>query len=133
MNQDKKDYRPILKDPGFRSIAAAIRACTVNLRYWKDVKKTQTAFKVRHGLGDDLRRNAHDSDRFIEALSEFVHDYMRESSSVQANTGETRDFITADDLYAVTSLVERYGSRVVANLLVAAGYASDYVRKESND
>ncbi len=131
MNQDRKDYRPVLETEEFQHIAAAIRACTVTLRYWKDVKKKQTAFKVRHGLGDDLRRNAHDSDRFIAALSDFVADYQRESSAVQANTGETRAFITDGDLYEVIGLIPLYGSRVVANLLVAAGYASDYDRNRA--
>ncbi|MBN1310264.1 MAG: hypothetical protein JXB30_02515 [Anaerolineae bacterium] len=129
MNQTRKDYRPILETEGVRNIAAAIRYCTVQLRYWKDVKKQTTAFKVRHGLGDDLRRHAHNADNFIEDLSGFVSDYQRESSSVQANTGETRPFITSDDLYQVIELVNTYGSRVVASLLVAAGYASDYERQ----
>ncbi|HRL14589.1 MAG TPA: hypothetical protein PKX07_22085, partial [Aggregatilineales bacterium] len=127
--QDKKDYRPILENSGFQSIANAINSCTVYLRYVKDVKKQNVAFKVRHGLGDDLRRNAHNPDQFIADLSEFVHDYSQESASVQANTGETRPFVTANDLFEVTGLVAEYGSRVVANLLVAAGYASRYERK----
>ncbi|NDJ54706.1 MAG: hypothetical protein GYB68_16685 [Chloroflexi bacterium] len=131
---DRVNYDPIFQTPGFTNIAKAIRACTVNLRYWKDVKKTQTAFRVRHGLGDDLRRQAHDADKFIEALSTFVHDYARESSSVQASTGETRPYITDDDLMEVVNLIPQYGSRVVANLLVAAGYSSDYDRKQqAND
>lgn len=129
--QMHKNYRPILENRGFRNIAAAINACTTRLRYFKDVKKNQTAFKVRHGLGDDLRRRAHDADLFIEDLSEFIHSYMQESSSVQANTGETREFITDDDLYAVVDLVQQYGSRVVASLLVAAGYASHYDGNQS--
>lgn len=126
--QDKKDYRPILENPGFQSIANAINSCTVYLRYVKDVKKQNVAFKVRHGLGDDLRRNAHNPDQFIADLSEFIHDYSQESASVQANTGETRPFVTANDLVDVSGLVAEYGSRVVANLLVAAGYASRYER-----
>lgn len=126
-----KDYRPVLENQGFRNIAAAINACTTRLRYFKDVKKSQTAFKVRHGLGDDLRRRAHDADLFIEDLSEFIHSYMQESSNVQANTGETREFITDGDFYAVIDLMQQYGSRVVANLLVAAGYASHYDGNQS--
>lgn len=125
---DRKDYTPILENAGFKNIARAIRFCTVQLRYWKDVKKTQTAFRVRHGLGEDLRRHAHDPERFVEELGEFVADYMRESSNVQASTGETRPFVTDQDLLDVVALVSTYGSRVVANLLVAAGYASDYSR-----
>lgn len=127
--QDKKDFRPILETPGFQNIANAINSCTVQLRYFKDVRNQQTAFKVRHGLGDDLRRNAHNPDQFIEDLGNFVHDYSQESISVQANTGETRPFVTQDDLYQVVALVNDYGSRVVASLLVAVGYASHYERK----
>ncbi len=129
MNNTHKDYRPILENEGFRNIASAIRSCTVQLRYFKDVKNQQTAFKVRHGLGDDLRRRAHNADDFIEDLGSFIHDYMRESSSVQVNTGETRPFITEADLYQVIELVREFGSPVVASLLIAAGYASSFERK----
>ncbi len=132
MNQEIRDYRPILQNPGFRNIAKAIRSCTVDLRYWKDVKNQNTQFKVRHGLGADLLRVAHDAERFVETLSDFVHDYTRESANVQAQFGETRPFITVDDLEDVIGLVSEYGSRVVASLLVAAGYASDYQRKEQS-
>lgn len=129
-NPQYKDYRPIFENPGFRNLVSAIRSCTVQLRYFKDVKNQQTAFKVRHGLGDDLLRRAHDADDFIEDLGHFVHDYMRESSNVQAVYKETRPFITEDDLYEVVALVNEFGSRVVASLLVAAGYSSSFVRKE---
>ncbi len=125
MNNDRKDYTPILDNTGFQNIAKAIRACTVQLRYFKDVKKQPTNFKVWHGLGDDLRRRAHNPDDFIEDLSNFVHRYTQESSNVQVDTGDTRAFIREDDLYEVIALVKEYGSRVVANLLVAAGYASN--------
>ncbi|MCC6800491.1 MAG: hypothetical protein IT325_10250 [Anaerolineae bacterium] len=129
-NPQYKDYRPVFENPGFRNLANAIRSCTVQLRYFKDVKSQQTGFKVRHGLGDDLLRRAHDADDFIEDLGHFVHDYMRESSNVQAIYKETRPFITEDDLYEVVALVSEFGSRVVASLLVAAGYSSSFARKE---
>ena len=129
MNNTHKDFRPIMDNPGFRHISAAIRYCTAQTRYFKDVKKRPITFNVRHGLGDDLRRRAHDADCFIEDLSHFVYDYMRESSLVQATTGETRPFITDADLADAVTLVERYGSRVVANLLVAMGYASSFTRR----
>jgi hypothetical protein len=129
MNIPHKDYRPIIENVGFRNIAAAIRHCTVQTRYFKDVQKQSITFKVRHGLGDDLRRRAHDADHFIEDLGNFVYDYMRESSNVQANTGETRPYITDEDITDVVALVETYGSRVVASLLIATGYASKLPRK----
>jgi hypothetical protein len=125
---DRKDYSPILQNPGFRNIASAIRHCTLTTRYLSDVKKINVGFKVRYGLGDDLLRQAHNPDGFMFELSTFLHDYARESSSVQANTGETRPFVTQDDLNEIAALIADYGSRTVASLLVAAGYSSDYNR-----
>lgn len=121
---DRKDFRPILDDPGFRKIASAINYCTAYSRYKKDVQKDRTfPFKVRHGLGDDLMRNAHDPELFLLDLSKFVHDYRRESINVQANSGKARPEIEPDDLHKVTALIAEYGSRIVAHLLVAVGYA----------
>lgn len=127
--QQGKNYCLILENEGFRHIAIAIRNCTIQLHYFKDVKQQRSAFKVRHGLGNDLRRRAHNADEFIEDLSSFVHDYMRESSNVKVKTGKSRPFITNEDLYQIITLVSEFGSRVIANLLVAVGYVSDVNRK----
>lgn len=121
--EPRTDYRTILETPGFRNLANAINYCTVYLRYIKDVKNQSSAFKVRHGLGDDLLRHAHNDREFLVHLTEFIHDYLRESSNVQANTGETRPWITTDDIADITDLVHRYGARIVAGMLVASGYA----------
>lgn len=129
---DRKNYRPILENPGFLSIASAIRSSTGYLRYEKEVKQKNTGFRVRHGLGNDLKRRAHNPDHFVEDLTDFVHDYMRESDAVRKDTGETRHFITLNDLQDVMDLVNQFGSRVVASLLVAAGYTSHYSPKSNN-
>jgi hypothetical protein len=126
LQNDKINYGPIIDTPGFQNIASAIRNSTVYLRYRKDVKKENVAFKVRHGLGDDLLRHAHDPAEFIADLSNFIHDYARESVSVEANTGEKRALIDANDVREIVELVNRYGSKVVAHLLIAAGYAANY-------
>ena len=125
---DKQDYRQILTNRGFRNIANAIRYCTITTRYFSDVQKRNVSFKVRHGLGDDLLRQAHNSGTFVQTLSSFLHDYARESISVQANTGETRPFVTEDDINDLVGLIAEYGSPTVASLLVAVGYSSDYNR-----
>lgn len=124
IQNDREDYRPILENQGFRKVAAAIRHCTITTRYLKDVKKQQVGFKVRHGLGDDLRRRAQKADDFIEDLTAFLHDYARESISVEADTGKKRPRVSEQDLYEVITLVHNYGSRVVANLLIAVGYCA---------
>lgn len=132
IQNDRKDYAPVLQNPGFGRVADAIRACTVTLRYRKDIKKQQSSFRVRHGLGDDLRRRAHNPDDFIEDLSSFLHDYARESSSVQADSGEQRPLVTPDDVAQVIELVGQYGSRVVANLLVAVGYCTVFGKEQQD-
>jgi hypothetical protein len=134
IQNDRVDYREILQNEGFKNIAAAIRHCTVTTRYFKDVKKQNVGFKVQHGLGADLLRNAFDPEAFIEALSAFLHEYANESSRVQADTQgrETRPYVTQEDLAEVIGLISIYGSRVVANLLVAAGYSSAYRSKSDN-
>jgi len=130
---DRADYRPILDNPGFKKIADAISYCTGYSRYIRDVQNDRTfPFKVRHGLGDDLLRNAHNPELFMLDLSRFVHDYRRESMNVQANTGKTRTEIEPQDLHEVTGLVATHGSRIVAHLLVASGYAARFGRDGQN-
>lgn len=124
---DRKDYRPILDNPGFQKIAGAINYCTSYSRYKKDVQKDRTfPYKVRHGLGDDLLRNAHNPELFLLDLSDFIHDYRRESINVHANTGKTRTEIEPDDIHEITGLIAQFGSRIVAHLLVATGYAARF-------
>lgn len=131
---DRIDFRSILENPGVQNIGAAINHCTAYARYKKDVQRDSSfGFKVRHGLGDDLLRNAHDPALFIEDLSRFILDYQQESSSVQARSKQTRPAIQPGDIHEVTGLVAEYGSRVVAHLLVAVGYASRFdLNKSSN-
>ena len=131
---DRADYRSILNDEGFTQIAEAISYCTGYSRYMRNVRKDRTfPFRARHGLGDDLLRNAHNPELFLEELSRFVHDYRRESISVQAQTGQTRTEITPDDLNKVVELVAIYGSRIVAHLLVASGYAARFGSSRNNE
>ncbi len=133
-SSDRVDYRPILNDNGFKQIAEAISYCTSYSRYMRDVRKDRTfPFRPRHGLGDDLLRNAHNPELFLEELSLFVHDYRRESISVQAQTRQTRTEITPDDLNSVVELVAIYGSRIVAHLLVASGYAARFGSSRSSE
>jgi hypothetical protein len=130
MQSDTTDYRPILTNEGFRNIAKVIRDCTVQAQY-RSGKDKSYPFNVRYGLGDDLLRKAHSPAEFLGELNKFLHDYARESSNVQADTGQSRSFYTDSDLLALVELISQYGSQVVASLLVATGYASSYDRKSA--
>jgi len=120
---------PILRNPGFRRIAEAIRNSTVNPQYHKS-KGNPGPYEIRYGLGADLLRNASYPDKFAQALGKFIFDYNQENARVSERyKGEPpvrRKSVRTGDLEQVLALIDEYrDSETVANLLVAFGYASD--------
>ena len=120
--------KPILKSPGFQNIAAAIRRSTVIPQFFK-ARGDKGPYDVRYGLGADLLRQAAYPDRFVQALSEFLHDYNRETMQIferyKGNPPVRRPQVTTEDIQQVVELIDEYGSQTVANLLVAFGYARE--------
>lgn len=127
MEHDKK-LKPILETPGFQNIAAAIRRSTVIPQYFK-ARGDKGPYDIRYGLGADLLRQAAYPDRLVQALSEFLHDYNRETAQIyeryNGNPPVRRATVTTGDIQQVVELVDEYGSQTVANLLVAFGYARE--------
>ncbi|HID34815.1 MAG TPA: hypothetical protein EYP25_09675 [Anaerolineae bacterium] len=130
MSQPK--LSPILQSQGFRNIAEAIRRSTVIPQY---IGRQQSQYDIRYGLGQELKRKAQYPDEFIQALAEFMQSYNEENARVYERTkgkGIRRKAITTQDIEEILALVDEYGSRTVANLLIAFGYARD-PREESTD
>jgi len=129
MMEHEKKFTPILENPGFQHVAAAIRRGTVIPQFFKVKKKGRGPYNIRYGLGTDLLRQSAYPDRFIQALSEFLHDYNRETTQVferyKGNPPVRRARVTTDDIQQVVELIDEYGSKTVANLLVAFGYARE--------
>ena len=73
MSHDEK-LAPILKSEGFLNLATAIRLSTVTPQYQKSQGK-KPLYEIRYGLGDKLLRDAQYSEKFIQALSKFMHDF----------------------------------------------------------
>ena len=119
---------PILDNAGFRHVATAIRRSTVIPQYFK-AKGQKGPYDVRYGLGAELLRQAAYPDRFIQALSDFLHDYNRETMQIferyKGNPPVRRAQVTTEDIQQVVGLIDEYGSQTVANLLVAFGYARE--------
>lgn len=119
---------PILKTIGFQNIAAAIRRSTVIPQYFK-ARGDKGPYDVRYGLGSELLRRAAYPDQFVQALSEFLHDYNRETAQVNERyDGQPpvrRATVTTDDIEQIVELIDVFGSQTVANLLVAFGYARE--------
>ena len=62
-------------------------------------------------------------------MSAFLHDYNRETAQVyeryKGNPPVRRARATTEDIQQVLELIDEYGSKTVANLLVAFGYARE--------
>jgi hypothetical protein len=132
MGHDKK-LKPILESPGFQNIAAAIRRSTVIPQFFK-ARGSKGPYDIRYGLGAELLRQAAYPDRFIQGLSAFLHDYNRETAQVyeryRGNPPVRRATVTTEDIQQVVELMDEYGSKTVANLLVAFGYARERREQE---
>jgi hypothetical protein len=127
---------PILENEGFRNVAAAIRKSTVIPQYFK-ARNKKGPYNIRYGLGNDLLRRAAYPEQFIQALSDFLHDYNRETAQIheryKGQPPVRRATVTTDDIAQVVALIDTYGSPTVANLLVAFGYAREPREPEASD
>lgn len=127
MGHDQK-LKPLLDNPGFQNVAAAIRRSTVIPQYFK-ARGEKGPYDIRYGLGAELLRQAAYPDRFVQALSDFLHDYNRETMQVyeryKGNPPVRRAQVTTEDIQQVVALIDQYDSQTVANLLVAFGYARE--------
>jgi hypothetical protein len=123
-----RSLQPILTTPGFQHVATAIRRSTVTPQYFK-AKGLSRTYDIRYGLGTELLRKAAYPDRFMQALSEFMHEYNQENAQMleryKGNPPVRRASITTEDIAQVVALIDEYGSQTVGNLLVAFGYARE--------
>lgn len=120
-----KPLLPIVKNDGFQNVAYAIRYSTV-IPQSRKARGQDSLYEVRYGLGAELKRKATVRDEFIVALSEFMQSYNQENSQKLENTGQQmRRNLRTTDIEEIVRLVDEYGSEVVANLLIAYGYARE--------
>ncbi len=121
----KKELLPIVEDEGFQRVAYAIRHSTV-IPQRRKAQNKEYLYEIRYGLGAELKRKATNRDEFVIALMDFVHRYNQENAQVLERTKQQyRKNVRTSDVEAVVRLVDAYGPEVVANLLVAYGYASE--------
>jgi hypothetical protein len=129
------NYSEIFENRGFREIAAAIRECTVRL-IWRTKRMSSpehSHFKIRYGLGHDIRQVAHDKRLLLQFLSDFINDYQSESFNILSSAGEDRGRdISPGSLEEFSKLLEIHNSDLIARLLVAEGYAFRRPRKDAN-
>ncbi len=120
-----KPLTPIVENEGFRNVAYAIRHSTI-IPQSRKARGQDYLYDVRYGLGAELKRKATVRDEFVAALSNFMQSYNQENAQKLENTGQQmRKDLRTSDIEEVVRLVDEYGSEVVANLLVAYGYARE--------
>ncbi len=133
MSQSDQKYQRILDTPGFQNIATAIRQSTVTAQYRRK-KQGDRKYDVRYGLGQELARKSRYPGEFIVALTDFLHKYNAENAQVMETRPKPyRRSILTTDIDDIIQLIDLYGSEVVANLLIAYGYARLPQQGEPND
>jgi len=127
-----KSLLPIVQNEGFQNVAYAIRYSTI-VPQGRKAQNKDSLYEVRYGLGAELKRKATVRDEFIVALSDFMQSYNQENSQKLENTGQQmRRDVRTTDIEELVRLVDTYGSELVANLLIAFGYAREPREAESN-
>ncbi len=126
---------PILATGGFKNVARAIRQSTVNAQ-WAKIHN-ERLYDIRYGLGNELKRKANYSAELVQTLSDFMHSYNQENVQMaeryKGDPPRHRAQITTHDIAEVVALIDNYGAKTVANLLVAFGYAKDSKENSSNE
>jgi hypothetical protein len=114
-----------VQDEGFQNVAYAIRYSTV-VPQSRKARGEDSLYEVRYGLGAEFKRKATVRDEFVVALSSFMQSYNQENAQQLENKRQQmrRDLRTTD-IESVIRLIDEYGPEVVANLLIAFGYARE--------
>lgn len=132
MNSEDKRYSEIMQNEGFRNIAYAIRHSTVSLQNAKKFRKPAT--DIRYGLGQQLARKAAYPDDFLAELGEFLHLYNAENAQLrEKDRNPFRSDVRMEDMEEIVKLVDRFSSKLVCNMLVAFGYATEARSKEKSE
>jgi len=139
----KKKLTGITTNEGFRRIAYAIRQSTIMAQYRRTQsgdRSNEVRYEIRYGLGQELMREAHYPDKFIAALSRFLHQYNAETAREEEKLAnklkralvpddrrknKMRGSVAYTDIDAIVQLIDDFGSEQVCSLLVAYGYARE--------
>jgi hypothetical protein len=124
MDNDTGSLSVILENPGFQSIAGAIRRSTRGALYAKKLGGDKT-YEVRYGLAQELKRKAMYKNEFATALAGFISEYMTENLRAADRGKRQRPPVTTTDLEQVIGLMDTQDPETVAMLLIAYGYSKE--------
>ncbi|MBD1821830.1 hypothetical protein H6F51_04875 [Cyanobacteria bacterium FACHB-DQ100] len=114
----------ITENPGFLRIAKAINSATVY------AGKDEHGWERRYGLAQRLSSQSGSKKDFIIEITSFLADYENENlridEELQKQGRPRRIWTTKEDLDHLIHLIEKFGSSLVGNLLIAYGYAKGW-------
>jgi len=112
----------VLVNPGFVSVAAAVRRATVNAQALKAMKRTDYR-DIRYDLLPELRRKSSlpGSNPLIEAVSDFISKYNVENARRREMGKPAPRNVTTEEFAAFVALVEAAGAPTVGAMLCAYG------------
>ncbi len=120
-----KGLTPIIENVSFQNVASAIRHATV-IPQSRKARNQEALYEVRYGLGAELKRKSAVRDEFVVALTDFIQSYNQENAQKLESTGtQMRKDVRTTDIAEVVRLIDEYGAELVANLLIAFGYARE--------
>ena len=122
------DLTEITQNPGFLRIARAINSATVYAGKIQTQKgMVELDWQRQYGLAQRLSSQAGAKKDFVIELTTFLASYENENLRIAEKLQQAGKFprlwTTKDDLDAVIQLIDKFGSNLVANLLIAYGYA----------
>lgn len=121
LNTVDMDFKAIIDNEGFQSVAAAIRKSTVSLQY---TPKDQRKFDVQYGIAQKLQNKSKSKDDLIAFVSDFVAKYNSDTArqyekSKQALRANVKD----KELAAFFELADQVKPKVLGAMLAAYGFA----------
>ncbi|PMP76787.1 MAG: hypothetical protein C0183_18080, partial [Roseiflexus castenholzii] len=132
MMTNRKDLTLIVENSGFQNVAYAIRHATI-VPQTRKANNQDNLYEVRYGLGAELKRKGTVRDEFVAALTDFIQSYNQENvQKLESKGQQMRRDVRTDDIAQVVHLIDEYGSEVVANLLIAYGYAREPREEQPN-
>lgn len=141
LRQSDQDWKltEITEDPGFLNIAKAINSATVYAGTIRDKegKPKETGWERIYGLAQRLTSQSGSKKDFIIEISSFIASYENENLRIEEDLKKEkksrRIWTTKDDLDRLINLIDKYGSSLVANLLIAYGYAKGWGKAKETD
>ncbi len=115
-------FSDILADAGFKAVAAAIRAATVNAQAQKAMNRPDYR-EIRYDLLPDLRRKSGlpGNEQLIQSISEFISLYNVENARRRELNKPAPRNVTTEEFESLVRLIESHGASVVGPMLCAYG------------